>query len=97
MAYALVLVFEGVTEEQYWSVNDKLGIEAGSSAGYPDGMLVHAAGPTPTGWMVSEVWESRAAQEKFMQGPLGEALGKVGVGAPAQVIDADTVNVQQPA
>lgn len=95
MAYALVLVFEGVTEAQYWSVNEKLGIDPGSTVGYPDGLLVHTAGATPTGWMVSEVWESRAAQEKFMQGPLGEALGQVGIGAPAQVIDTDTVNFQQ--
>lgn len=95
MAYAITLVFEGVSEQQYWAVNEKLDIDRNGEGDYPAGMLVHAAGPTPTGWVVSEVWESRAAQETFMATRLGEALAANDVPPPVQVIDTDTVNVRQ--
>jgi hypothetical protein len=95
MAYGLVLAFDGVSEEKYWTVNEKLGIERDSKVGYPAGLLVHAGGPTPTGWVVTEVWESKAAQEAFMAAQLGEALATAGVPAPSQVIDTETVNFQQ--
>jgi hypothetical protein len=31
----------------------------------PDGLLLHAAGPTDEGFRVIDVWESRAAWERF--------------------------------
>ncbi len=92
MAYALVLVFEGVTEDDYWSVNEKLGIARGSKAGYPDGLMSHVGGSTPTGWVVMEVWDSKATHEAFMASRLGAALAATGVPAPAQIIEVDTVN-----
>ena len=95
MAYGLVLAFEGVGEEQYWTVNEKLGIGRDGKGDYPAGLLVHAGGPTPTGWVVTEVWESKAAQETFIAERLGEALATAGVPAPSQVIDTETVNFQQ--
>ena len=45
MSYGIVLEFEGVGEDAYWSVN-KVGIDTDARTGYPDGLLVHAAGPT---------------------------------------------------
>ena len=95
MAYGLVLVFEGVGEEQYWSVNEKLGISRDNQDNYPAGLIVHAGGPTPTGWVVTEVWDAKASQVDFMESRLMEALQSAGVPAPAQVIDTDTVNFQQ--
>ncbi len=95
MSYGLVLVFEGVTEEHYWAVNEKLGISRDSRANYPPGLLTHAGGPTPSGWVVIELWDAKSSQEQFMADRLGPALGAVGVPAPAQVIETDAVNVQQ--
>ena len=98
MAYGLTLVFENVTEDQYWAVNDKLGLPKGnwkSSDAAPKGLVTHLAGPTPTGWLVIEVWDSRPDQEAFMAGRLGAALGEVGLPAPAQVIDTDGVALEQ--
>jgi hypothetical protein len=95
MAYGLVLVFEGVGEDQYWAVNEKLGIGRDGRGDYPKGLVTHAAGPTPTGWVVIEVWDAKSSQEAFMASRLGPALGAVGVPAPSQVIETDTVNVQQ--
>ena len=43
---------------------------------WPDGQLDHIAGPTPDGFRVIDVWESRAAFERFEQdvlAPLGFA------------------------
>jgi hypothetical protein len=94
MAYGLVLVFEGVTEKDYWAVNDQLGIKKDSTEGYPEGLIAHAGGPTDTGWVVIEMWESKAAQEAFMNSRLGAALAASGVHPPSQVIETNTVNAQ---
>jgi hypothetical protein len=92
MSYGLVLRFEGVSEKDYWAVNEKLGIDRNSNGDWPAGMLVHSGGPTDGGgWLVIEVWESKEAQELFMSTRLGAALAASGVSAPAQVIETETV------
>jgi hypothetical protein len=95
MAYGLTLVFENVNEDQYWAVNEKLGIGRNGKGDYPKGLVSHIGGPTATGWAVMEVWESKAAQEEFMASRLGAALGAAGVPAPAQLIETEAVNSQQ--
>ena len=94
MAYGIVLVFDGVTADDYWAVNAKLGINPDGTGDWPDGLVSHSAGPTGTGWVVTEVWAVKADQEAFMTGRLGEALGAIGVPAPVQVIESDLVNHQ---
>ena len=93
MSYGLVLVFEGVSEKDYWAVNANLGITQGSDEGYPEGMIAHTGGPTDGGgWVVIEMWTSKAAQEAFMATRLGAALAAAGLNAPSQVIETNTVN-----
>lgn len=92
MSFAIVIVFEGVTEADYWAVNDQLGIDRDGTGDWPDGIKSHAAGPTADGWLVVEKWESKAAQEAFMSGRLGAALAAVGVSAPTHVFETNTVN-----
>ena len=94
MAYGIVLRFEGVSEDQYWAVNDALGIARDGSGDWPAGILSHAGGPTSDGWVVMEVWNSKADQEAFMAGRLGAALGGVGVPQPVQIIESDLVNLK---
>ena len=97
MAYGITLAFEGVTEDQYWAVNDKLGINQDGSGDWPDGLQSHTGGPTENGgWVVNEVWATKASQEAFMGGRLGAALGQVGLPAPSQIIDSELVNYQTP-
>ena len=97
MAYGIVLEFTGVTRDQYDAVNDKLGIDMVSGTGdYPPGLISHGAGPTPDGWLVTEIWESKAAQETFMSSRLGAALATVGVPAPTHVGDSELVIFQTP-
>lgn len=86
MPEVLILEFSGLGETEYAAVNAELGIDMRTGAGdWPDGMLSHAAGAADDGtFLVTEVWSSRADQEKFMQARLGQALAAGGVtSAPA--------------
>lgn len=89
------LVFDGVSEDQYWAVNDALGINRDGTGDWPAGLQAHSGGPTDGGGLVvAEVWASKADQEAFMASRLGPALGSVGVPPPVQVIEYEAVNLQ---
>ena len=92
MAYALTLVFNGVGEKDYWAVNERLGIRADGTGNWPAGLMSHVAGATPTGWVVSEIWDAKSSQEAFMRDRLGAALAASKIPPPAQVIEANTAN-----
>ncbi len=92
MSYAIVIVFEEVSEADYWAVNDALGINRDGTGDWPEGIRSHAAGPWANGWVVIEKWESKAAQQAFMGGKLGAALAASGLPAPSQIIETDTIN-----
>jgi hypothetical protein len=44
----------------------------------PQGLILHAAGPTEDGFRVVHVWESREAWERFSQERLGPAVAALG-------------------
>lgn len=48
----------------------------------PAGELLHVAGPTPSGWRIFDIWETRADFDRFVEAKLGAALTKVGVTEP---------------
>ena len=77
-------------------MNERLGIKADGSGDWPEGIVSHTGGPTATGWVVAEVWNSKADQEALMASRLGAALGEVGLPEPAQVIESELVNYQTP-
>jgi hypothetical protein len=94
MAYGILLEFDdSVGKQQYDAVNEKLGIDmAKNGAGeWPGGLVSHAGGATADGFIVYEVWESKAQQEAFMAGRLGAALGAAGVPQPRKVTEVDVV------
>ena len=65
---------------------------SGQVAGdFPDGQISHAGGTISGGFIVYEVWESKAKHEDFMAGRLGAALGAVGVPQPRKVTEVDVV------
>ncbi len=99
MAELLVLEFEGLDKEMYRKVNEALGIDMDSGEGdWPKGLLVHSAGRTSNGWMVTEVWDSREDQDNFMKSRLGEALQKSGVDKPPTRADWTSLHAHhQPA
>ncbi len=83
MAEGFILEFDGFGVETYQAVNDLLGIDMASGEGdWPEGLISHSAGAKDGGWVVVEIWDSRASQERFMAERLGQALREGGVEAP---------------
>jgi len=81
MAVGLILEFSGVSKAEYDAVDKALGLDMYAKRGdFPEGLIAHAAGISDRGtFIVSEVWTSQAAQERFMQSRLGAALREGGV------------------
>jgi hypothetical protein len=83
MADVLILEFDGVGAEEYERVNGHLGIDMESGSGdWPAGLQVHSAATKDGGFVVYEVWASRADQERFMEERLGKALQEGGIEGP---------------
>ncbi|MBJ7595852.1 MAG: hypothetical protein JF886_13540 [Candidatus Dormibacteraeota bacterium] len=96
MAELFVLEFDGFGEDVYRKVNEALGMDMDTGDGdWPAGMITHAGGKTPTGWIVVEVWDSRESQEKFMNERLGAALQKSGVQGPPKKAEWTTLTAHQ--
>ena len=74
MAEGLIIEFEGVGRDMYYTVSRSMGVDVDSGTGdWPAGLRFHAGGGKPGGWVVFEVWDSRADQEQFMAERLGPA------------------------
>ncbi len=61
MALAMLAEIPGLTRQQYEAVVTAVS----RSGGTPAGALLHAAGPSDSGYRVVEVWETREAAEAF--------------------------------
>ena len=86
MAEGLILEFAGSTLATYRAVSEKLGIDTTNpKADWPAGLRFHAAGATGDGFLVFEVWDSRDAQDRFMQTRLGPALQAGGAPQPTRM------------
>lgn len=90
MAIAVVIDLEGVTAEQHDALIGAMGLDGQSAAAVP-GLLVHVAGPTPTGWRVIDVWESEADLERFQRERLLPAAAQIG-GLPQPQIQVTPVH-----
>ncbi len=99
MPEALILRFSGIGIDEYWAVNDLLGLNMATGEGdWPVGLLVHAGGTADgDGLAVIEVWESRDAQSEFMANRLGGALASAGISAPPEVTWVSLAGFQVPA
>ena len=88
MAQGLILEFDGLDQDIYEAVNERLGIDMATGQGsWPSGLMSHAGGAKPDGWVVMEVWESREDQERFMQDRLGQALQEGGASGPPSRVE----------
>jgi hypothetical protein len=94
-AMSVVLIHEGpsLTKESYEDIVRKLtGGKARleSPSDWPvEGLLVHAAGQSPKGFRVVDVWQSREACDRFGE-ILAPILQEVGVDDGPEIYDADT-------
>jgi len=95
MAYAIIHHFPGGTKEQY-----EASITAAhpSRSSLPKGQLTHAAGPSPGGWTIVVVYDSKANWERFRDGVLVPKMKqgiKGGFATPPQETGFEVYN-QQP-
>jgi len=79
MAILITGEVPGLTAEQYDKVNDAMGVS--SSASDIDGLICHTACPTDSGMVISDVWESQEAFERFISGRLMPAFQQLGIDA----------------
>ncbi|HNA98945.1 MAG TPA: hypothetical protein PKX56_00730 [Marmoricola sp.] len=93
-----ILEFDGADEEKYLKVNAQLGLDSSTGAGdWPAGLITHLAGLSDTGNLyVIEVWESKQAQEDFMQSRLGPALAATEVTTPPKISWAQVLGQHHP-
>jgi hypothetical protein len=75
MAIGLIMEGAGVTQAQYEQVLN----EVGGRDAIPEGAQYHVAGPTETGFIVVEVWDSQEAAQKFFDEKLGQALQRANI------------------
>jgi hypothetical protein len=73
--------------EIYTKVNQALGWNgpAPDPEHWPAGMISHVAGASGDTLVVVEAWESKAAQEQFMESQLGPAFAETAVPQPTRI------------
>ena len=73
MPIAFVLESRGVTQQQIEAFNQRVAPDGKA----PEGQLYHAGGPTETGWIAVDVWESEEAFQRFAEKaiPIARELG----------------------
>jgi hypothetical protein len=74
MAYVIVNDFDGGTRQQYDAVVEVVH----PPDGLPAGQTHHYAGPSPSGWVVVAVWDSKDVWDKFRDETLLPGLEKLG-------------------
>ena len=86
MADLLLFEFAGPDidfDDVYHRVDARLGINPADGTGdWPAGLITHAAAIDGESFVVAEMWESRAAQEEFMNSRLAPALAAENVPPP---------------
>jgi hypothetical protein len=83
MAVAVVMDFNGATLEQYDRTIEKMGFTRGGAGG--PGGLFHWVAATPTGIIVTDVWESKEQFDKFAQEQIGPITAEVGFPGPPEI------------
>jgi hypothetical protein len=81
MAVVMSMRWEGVTQEQYDEVMQRLGLDEDP----PAGGMFHVAGPGDGAWRVCDVWESQEHFERFMNDRLAGVTQEVGMQGEPEV------------
>jgi hypothetical protein len=94
MAYGVVHQFAGGTKEQYEASIAAVHPGKGS---LPKGQIYHAAGPSPGGWTIIAVHDSKESWERFRDGVLMPTMQKGikgGFSAPPQETIFEVYNLK---
>ena len=92
MAFARLALFPEGTKENHEAIVEGLG-EAHSNA---PGRILFAAGPTPEGWHIIQVWQTREQMEAWVEANLGKAFahaGSRGYKYPPRITDFEVPEV----
>jgi hypothetical protein len=98
MAASIMFRAPGKTRDAYDKVNQVLGLDPATGGGdWPEGLLSHAAGEADGALYVFEVWESRDAQQRWMNGQLGRAFQESGaILEPPEITWVDLFSYYRP-
>jgi hypothetical protein len=78
MAVGVEMTMPKVTAKQYEQLNREIfGHYPMKEGDAPTGLIVHSAGPVPTGWQVYDVWETKADFERFGKERIAPVLQQV--------------------
>jgi hypothetical protein len=78
MAVALIMDFEGGTAANYDAVMADMDLQGK----LPPGGRFHAAGPSPTGWRVCDVWDGLEQFQAFAEAKILPLVAKHGLAEP---------------
>ncbi len=87
----LVMTFDGVGREEYEAAMSKGNLDLQSpenrdaTNNWPDGLVAHCAGATPSGWCVVDLWHSQDKFDHFLLDRLGPVMAKVGIPEPTVI------------
>ena len=87
MPIGMLQMMPGGTREHYEQLGEKMfGAPSSqfSADDAPDGLIMHSAGPTPDGWYVYDIWESREHLGRFVNERLMPAAAELGGPAPSE-------------
>lgn len=73
--FGIIHHFAGGTKDQYDAGLERVHPSDGS---LPEGQTYHAAGPTPDGFVVVALWDSRESWERFRDNTLMPGLQEMG-------------------
>ena len=74
MPYARLALFPEGTQQQHEAIAEALG----DAHIHAPGRLIFAAGATPEGFHIVQVWETREQLEQWVQAHLGKAMAQAG-------------------
>jgi len=81
MAVGMLLAGEGITEDSYRKLSEKMfGSFPMPQGEAPDGLIIHSAGQSDQGWYIYDIWESKEHFQRFAEGKIMPAAQEAGLG-----------------
>lgn len=81
MAIGLRIKLPGVEVEEFDRIDALINVRED----HPDGLIFSASGPVDGGWLVNDVWESRAHFDTFAATRIGPAVAAAGSTASPEI------------
>jgi hypothetical protein len=83
MAVGIRITLPGVGVEEFDRVEAAIDVRGN----HPDGLIFSASGPVDGGWLVTDLWESRAHFDAFGAERVGPAVAATGVSVQPEIAE----------